>query len=468
MACSSRATRTSWSPGSAGEVDQIARYLGIQFRRDECGDVASQYTVAPDSSAHPRSRGRRPTRAPRWLSLRPSSNPCRPHPRSGQSQVAHASTHATQWRCQTTGEGAGSWPMVRASRCQAGNGSSCRLAMVDGSADGRTPTHRPCPAADEAIGTAPNVILTGIPRSGTTLVCHLINTLPDGIACTAYARARAGRRRSSGGHGRRALLHFPDPRVAPGRRHCAVKARRQTNPGPASAITLQKTASPDDNSYGAVSFTRPDSGLSAGSQRHLGVHRARSLRGHDRHLRDRHWPRSPILGSWNSDHDAGVLTATLRSADSSIDTASGPACPHPRPASTKRCLTLCAWFFRRFRTTLPPSRCFSPEVAVPPSEAYPGAVSSPRPLQHGALSRAIEARYCSPHVHTIKTRCYFIAFLKVLFYPIDPETTSVRHYWAILASSPRFAGPLQCHEFHVLLTCCSLIISMHSYFTFVI
>jgi hypothetical protein len=31
-------------------------------------------------------------------------------------------------------------------------------------------------------GTAPNVILTGIPRSGTTLVCHLINTLPDSIA----------------------------------------------------------------------------------------------------------------------------------------------------------------------------------------------------------------------------------------------------------------------------------------------
>jgi hypothetical protein len=30
----------------AGEVDQIARYLGIRIRRDECEDVASQYTVA--------------------------------------------------------------------------------------------------------------------------------------------------------------------------------------------------------------------------------------------------------------------------------------------------------------------------------------------------------------------------------------------------------------------------------------
>jgi hypothetical protein len=30
--------------------------------------------------------------------------------------------------------------------------------------------------------SGPNVVLTGIPRSGTTLVCHLVNTLPNAIA----------------------------------------------------------------------------------------------------------------------------------------------------------------------------------------------------------------------------------------------------------------------------------------------
>ncbi|HUK63438.1 MAG TPA: hypothetical protein VLV15_08895, partial [Dongiaceae bacterium] len=37
-------------------------------------------------------------------------------------------------------------------------------------------------AAPAGAATASNVILTGIPRSGTTLVCHLINTLPNSIA----------------------------------------------------------------------------------------------------------------------------------------------------------------------------------------------------------------------------------------------------------------------------------------------
>ena len=41
----------------AGEVDQIARYLGIRLRRDECQDVASQYTVARQLGRIRESRG---------------------------------------------------------------------------------------------------------------------------------------------------------------------------------------------------------------------------------------------------------------------------------------------------------------------------------------------------------------------------------------------------------------------------
>jgi len=37
-------------------------------------------------------------------------------------------------------------------------------------------------APSEGTAAGPNVILTGVPRSGTTLVCHLINSLPDSIA----------------------------------------------------------------------------------------------------------------------------------------------------------------------------------------------------------------------------------------------------------------------------------------------
>jgi hypothetical protein len=204
--------------------------------------------------------------------------------------------------------------------------------------------------------TTPNVILTGIPRSGTTLVCHLINTLPDSIALHEPMRVHE---LLGGGHlaaSDTVARFFAQTRTslladgtAPSKHVGGEIPDRHVNDHP-SETGLRR----DDSSYGTVSFTKsltPDFLLVL---KHPSAFTAILET-----LRTR-FPsfaivRNPLalLGSWNS------VQMAFREGHAPIAEQLDPTLHRALGVTEDRLdrqIVLLAWFFRRYKDMLP-SHC---------------------------------------------------------------------------------------------------------------
>lgn len=201
-------------------------------------------------------------------------------------------------------------------------------------------------------GTAPNVILTGIPRAGTTLVCHLINTLPDSIALhepmrvdelaggdhlaatDVVARFFATSRASLLAHG-----------TAPSKHVGGRIPDRHVDEYPAEDGLRH-----DNSDYGAVTFTKPLSSSFLLILKHPSAFTA---------LLDTLRPRFPsfavvrnplaILGSWNS------VRMGFREGHAPIAEQLDPALDRRLRSIEDRLdrqIALLDWFFNRYRTVL--------------------------------------------------------------------------------------------------------------------
>jgi len=202
-------------------------------------------------------------------------------------------------------------------------------------------------------GAAPNVILTGIPRSGTTLVCHLINMLPDSIALHEPMRVQelvVGDQLATTDIVARFFAQTRASLLADGTapsKHVGGRIPDRHVRDHPSETGLRR----DDSSYGTVSFTKaltPDFLLVL---KHPSAFTALL-----EILRTRYPSfaivRNPlaILGSWNSvqmgfrDGHASIaeqldptLQRTLRVTEDRLD----------------RQIVLLAWFFRQYKNILP-------------------------------------------------------------------------------------------------------------------
>ena len=266
--------------------------------------------------------------------------------------------------------------------------------MVDGSAPtaGRRRTDR-ARRLMRRSGTAPNVILTGIPRSGTTLVCHLINTLPDSIAlhepmrvhelvvgdhlaatdivARFFAQTRASLLADGTAPSKHVGRRIPDRHVSD---HPSEDGLRR-----------------DDSSYGTVSFTKaltPDFLLVL---KHPSAFTAllEMLR-----RRDTRPSRSSATRSQSSAPGTacrwGSATATPRSRSNSIRRCIGP-CKLTQDRLDRQ-IVLLAWFFRQYKNNLPSQRV-SPlrrDRLVRSGVSWPQSLHPPRSLRHrcGARTRA--------------------------------------------------------------------------------
>jgi hypothetical protein len=236
-------------------------------------------------------------------------------------------------------------------------------------------------------GTAPNVILTGIPRSGTTLVCHLINTLPDSIAlhepmrvhelvvgdhlaatdivARFFAQTRASLLADGTAPSKHVGRRIPDRHVSD---HPSEDGLRR-----------------DDSSYGTVSFTKaltPDFLLVL---KHPSAFTALLEM-----LRTRYPSfaivRNPlaILGSWNS------VQMGFRDGHAPIAEQLDPTLHRALQLTQDRLdrqIVLLAWFFRQYKNNLP-SQCVLPYEEIVSSGGRVLAAITPSASQLAASLRS--------------------------------------------------------------------------------
>jgi hypothetical protein len=204
--------------------------------------------------------------------------------------------------------------------------------------------------------SGPDVVLTGVPRSGTTLVCHLINRLPNSIALHEPMRVPD---LAVGDHAKSAALvarFFSETRAsllangtAPSKHVGGRIPDRHVDDHP-SDDGLRR----DDSSYGTIAFTKPLTPDFLLVVKHPSAFTA-LLGALEARFRSYAIVRNPlaILASWNS------VRMRFRDGRAPIAEQLDPGLHGALEQARDRLdrqIALLAWFFRQYDRILP-SRC---------------------------------------------------------------------------------------------------------------
>jgi hypothetical protein len=243
--------------------------------------------------------------------------------------------------------------------------------------------------------TGQDVILTGVPRSGTTLVCHLLNKLPNTIALHEPMRVTD---LAVGHHDAAAAIvaRFIDQTRATLRASGTAPSKHVDGRIPDGHVSDRPVPGglrKDESAHGTVSFDKPlDTGFLL-VIKHPSAFTALLA------ALARRFPcfaviRNPlsILGSWNS-VDMGYRDGHAHIAEQ-LDPALGPALGAAEDRLGRQ-LVLLSWFFRQYKEILPAGRILRYEQVVASGGASLGAVAPSaarlnEPLQNRNRSAAYD------------------------------------------------------------------------------